>query len=121
MPWKTDANGIIEVQDGNPVWVYEDKKEAGFNADSALKKIGELKEECKTNRLKAADSGKVVVTLTEAGVDVEKLPEYLASAATAIETVKNLKDGDLVKANEVEALKAKVLEQATATLTNTKN
>lgn len=112
MPWKIDSAGNMVVQEGNPVWIYEDGKEAGFNAEFALKRIGELKQEAKDNRLKAAEANNQLKIVADAGI--EDLEKFIKEAQKALDIVKDLKDGDLVKAGEVEKIRAKYEEQAEA-------
>jgi len=117
MPWKVDEKGNMVMQDGNPVWVYEDGKEAGFNAENALKNIGALKEEAKSHRLKYKEAADQLKAIADAGV--EDIGEFITTAKKALETVKNLKDGDLVKAGEVETLKTKITTESESKLKKT--
>lgn len=100
MPWKVREDGLIEVENGNPVYVHPDGKEVPFDAAAAMKKIGELASEAKSNKLKARELA-------------EKLEAYSAisdidEAIKAMQTVKNLEDKKLVDANQIDMLKAEM-------------
>ena len=121
MPWKVDDNGSIAVDDSqNPVWVYSDGKEAGFNAESALKKISELGAEAKDHRLNAKAANEKLTVLTEGGVELENLSDWFGEATKAIETVKSFDDKQLVEAGEIETIKRGVAESYESKLTEQK-
>jgi hypothetical protein len=109
MPWKLDGETLV-VQDGKPVYVYPETagkdfagKEVPFDADLATNKISALNLENKDWRTKHGDlSTKYAawssLTLDDKPVDPEE-------ARTAIQTVRNLKDGKLVEADRVQAVR----------------
>jgi len=97
MKLKTDENGNVVVQDGQPVYIHPDGKEAPFDAAAAVSKISALNREAQTHR-EAKEAAEAKAKAFEGIEDPE-------AAAKALETVKNLKDGDLVTAGKVEEIK----------------
>ncbi|HBN9555408.1 hypothetical protein F3H16_31535 [Pseudomonas aeruginosa] len=98
MKLKLDENGNAVLQDGKPIYVHEDGKEAPFDAAAAVAKISALNREAQGHR-EAKEAAEARAKLFE-GIDD---PE---AAIKALETVKNLKDGDLVTAGKVEEIKS---------------
>ncbi|MGU2278523.1 hypothetical protein ACSEOP_16650 [Pseudomonas aeruginosa] len=98
MKLKLDENGNAVLQDGKPIYVHEDGKEAPFDAAAAVAKISALNREAQGHR-EAKEAAEARAKLFE-GIDD---PE---AAVKALETVKNLKDGDLVTAGKVEEIKS---------------
>ena len=97
MKLKLDEAGHVVVSDGKPVYVHDDGKEVAFDAPATVAKIGQLNGEAKGHRERAeAAEGKLKVF---EGI------EDADSARKALETVKNLKDGELVTAGKVEEIK----------------
>lgn len=100
MKLKLDENGHVVVQDGKPVYVYDDGKEVAYDVPQAVNKITALNAEAKKHRedketaeakLKAFD-----------GIDDPKV------AKKALETLKNLDDKKLIDAGEVEKVKSEM-------------
>lgn len=101
---KVDENGHVVVQDGKPVFIYEDGKEAAFDVNAAMAKIGELNEEAKTHRLTAkAAEEKLSVYRDPEGNFLD--PDV---ALKAIETVKNYSDKEMFDATQVDSIKAQM-------------
>ncbi len=106
MELKVDENNNVVIQDGKPVYVFDDGKESPFDAPSAMQKISALNAEAKDYRLKLKDSS-------------EKLEKYskiedVDKALNALETMKNLDDKKLVDAGKVDEIKqsmSKVFEE----------
>lgn len=86
-----------EVADGKPVFVHEDGKEIGFDADHSVDTIRRLNGEAKTHR-EAKETAEGRLKVFE-GID----PDL---ARKALDTVKNLDEGQLVTAGKVEEIKA---------------
>ena len=110
MPWKMDGETIV-VQDGHPVWVYEDGKESPFNAESALKTIKDTTAESMSRKEKIK------------GLEAQLAPFQdldPKAAKEALETVKNLEDKQLIDAGEVDKVKKNLAESYEANLSNTK-
>lgn len=103
MPWKTE-NGQIVVQDGNPVWIGADGKEAAADHGSALSRINELNTEAATRRRELTAATEKLKALD----GIENPSEFIATARKAMETVKNLDDKKLIDAGEAEKVKAEV-------------
>lgn len=97
MKLKIDENGHVVLQDGKPVYVHDDGKEATFDAAAAVSKISALNREAQGHR-EAKEVAEARSKLFE-GIDD---PE---GARRALETVRNLKEGDLVTAGKVEEIK----------------
>ena len=105
MPWKMDGESVA-IQDGHPVWVYDDGKESPFDAGSALNTIKTLTGESVSRKKKIQE----IESKLELFKDIENPEEYLTKANKALETVKNMKDKDFIAAGEVEQLKRGVAE-----------
>lgn len=98
--WKLDADGKIEMRDGNPIYVDSAGQELTLGTDT----ISRLNGEAKTQRERAeAAEGKLTKwkDLEAAGVDPAK-------ALEALNTVKDIKDGDLIKAGEVQKIRDEI-------------
>ncbi len=119
MAWKKDDSGNIVVQDGNPVWIYEDGedkgKESPFNAASALATIHNVTKESMARKVKI----KELETLVEPFKGIENPVEYRQNADKALGVVANLKDGELVEAGKVEQIKRGVAESFETKLAET--
>ena len=50
MKLKLDENGNVVVQDGKPVYVYDDGKEVAYDVPAAVAKISSLNAEAKQHR-----------------------------------------------------------------------
>lgn len=98
MKLKLDDAGHVVVADGKPVYVYEDGKEAPFDAAHTLATITRLNGEAKTHR-EAKEAFEVKLKGFE-GI------EDPAAALKALETIRNLDQGQLVTAGKVEEIKA---------------
>lgn len=96
--WKKDGDVLALDGDGNPIWITGDK-ELSVKGDT----ISSLQGEARRNRLRAeAAEGKVAAF---EGIDD---PE---AAKQALQTVKNIKDGELVAAGKVEEVRAEITKQ----------
>ncbi|WP_457302106.1 DUF6651 domain-containing protein [Phyllobacterium sp. P5_D12] len=93
-----DGKTFAEIQDGKPVYVHEDGKEAAFDAPTTVATISRLNGEAKAHR-EAKEAAEAKLKVFE-GIDDGE------AARKALETVKNLKDGELVTAGKVEEIKA---------------
>ena len=98
-------DGQAKLEDGMPVYEYEDGSKAPFDAQSTTdnleEKVTKLTDE-KDRHFKAANKAKDGLKVFK-GIDPEK-------AKDALETVKALKDKDLLDANAVKAIKAEMAE-----------
>lgn len=111
MAWKTDENGILAVENGNPVWLYEGEKEgqeAAVDFSATLKTIAKLTGESIERKNKIKELKDRLAPLEEAGI--EDLPDWLSKSKAALETVANLDDKKLIDAGEVEKVKASLKE-----------
>lgn len=103
MKLKLDESGNVVVQDGKPVYVYDDGKEVAYDVPAAVSKITSLNAEAKQHReAKEAAENKL-----KAFEGIENAEE----ARKALETVKNLDDKKLIDAGEVEQVKAEIVKQ----------
>lgn len=93
-----DGKTYAEVDDGKPVFLADDGKAIPFDAPHTVATIARLNGESKTQR-EAREAAEIRLKGYE-GIDD---PD---AARSALETIKNLKDGDLIKAGEVEVIKA---------------
>ena len=108
MKLKINAQGLAEVKDGLPVYVYDDGKEIPFDAVAAVAKIKALNGEAQGHReAKEAAEAKLV--------SYAKIPDAEA-APKALDTVKNLDDKKLVDAGKVEEVRAAAVREYEARL-----
>jgi hypothetical protein len=102
MPFKYDADGHVVTQDVNgtklPVFIHADGKEAPFDGDSTIARISSLNSEARDHRVRA-ETAEARAKLFEGIEDPD-------AARKALETVKNIKDGELIAAGKVEEIKA---------------
>lgn len=106
MPWKTDESGKVVVADGNPVWQYDDGKEAPFDAGSVLQRIGALTGEsmARKNRIKELE------TKYAPFQEIQDPSDFIVKAQAAMEKVANFNDKDFMAIGEVERVKAAVAD-----------
>lgn len=97
MKLKIDEQGHVVVQDGKPVYVHDDGKEIAFDAAGTVATISRLNGEAKSHR-ERAETAEGRAKLFEGIEDAD-------AARKALETVKNIKDGDLIAAGKVEEIK----------------
>ena len=110
---KVDDAGNAVLQDGKPVYTFEDGKDAPFDVPAAMSKIASLNGEAKDYRLKLKDA-------TENLTKFEKITDVDVALA-AMKTVENIDDQKLVEAGKVEELKSsmkKIADDKEATITN---
>jgi len=101
MKLKLTAEGHAVVQDGKPVFIYDDGKEVAFDAVAAVGKLEKLGGDLDGYRTKFHEAeGKLK---GYEGLDLEQ-------AKKDRETVKNLADGKLVQAGEIDKLKGEISE-----------
>lgn len=98
----TDINGVTyaAVENGHPVYVYDDGKESPFDASAALGKISALNGEAKTHR-EAKET---------AEAQLKKFANITdpAKAVEALEIVGKLDQKQLIDAGEVDKVKAEI-------------
>lgn len=98
MKLKLDAEGHVVVQDGRPVYTHDDGRDLPHDAAATVATISRLNGEAKSHReAKEAAEGKLKAF---EGIDDGE------AARKALETVKNLDQGQLVTAGKVEEIKA---------------
>lgn len=98
MKLKLDDQGHVVVQDGKPVYVHDDGKEIAFDAVGTVATISRLNGESKAHR-ERAEAAEARSKLFDGIEDAD-------AARKALETMKNIKDGDLIAAGKVEEIKA---------------
>ena len=101
---------------GHPVYVYDDGKEAGFDAVATSTRVSALNREAQTHR-EAKEAAESKLKLFEGIEDPE-------AARSALGTVKNLQSGELKTAAQIEEIKTEArkaaerqVEEATRQLT----
>ncbi len=101
-----ELNGktYAEVQDDKPIIIEDDGREVPFDIAHTRNTIGRLNGESKAQR----EAREAAEARLNAFVGIDD-PE---AARKALDTVKNLKDGDLVRAGEVETIKAAARKSA---------
>ena len=102
MKLKLDAEGRAVLQDGKPVYVHDDGKEAPFDAPGTVATISRLNAEAKGHR-EAKEAAEAKLKGFE-GI------EDPAAARKALDTVKNLDAKRLVDAGEVDKIKAEAIK-----------
>jgi hypothetical protein len=90
-------NGNVVVQDGKPVYVLDDGREVAHDAAATVATISRLNGEAKSHR-EAKEAAETRLKAFEGIDDAE-------AARKALETVKNIKDGELVAAGKVQEIK----------------
>lgn len=100
MKLKLDENGHVVVQEGKPVYVYDDGKEVAYDVPQAVSKITALNAEAKKYR----EEKEAVETKLKAFEGIDDVN----AAKKALETVKHLDDKKLMDAGEVEKVKAEM-------------
>jgi len=101
---KVDEEGHAVVQDDKPVYIYEDGREAPFDAGAAMQKINELNQENADRRHQNKELEEQIKVYRDKDgnlLDAEQ-------AINAIETVKNLNDKEMYDATQVESLKSQM-------------
>lgn len=95
-----EINGKVyaEVDGDRPLYVHDDGKETPFDAPATVATISRLNGEAKNHR-ERAEAAEGRLKSYEGIEDAE-------AAKRALDTVKNLKDGELVTAGKVEEIKA---------------
>lgn len=93
-----DGKTFAEVQDGRPLYVHDDGKEVAFDAPGTVATISRLNGEAKGHR-EAKEAVEAKLKAFEGVEDGE-------AARKALETVRNIKDGELIAAGKVEEIKA---------------
>lgn len=102
MKLKLDEEGHVVVQDGKPVYVHDDGKEAAFDAPGTVATITRLNGEAKSHRERAEAAEKSL----KAFEGIED-PE---AAMKALSTISNLDAKKLVDAGDVEKVKAEAIK-----------
>lgn len=97
--WKKDADGkLVLDSDGNPIYLDTNGAEKSLAADTVSRLNGEAKGF--RERAEAAEAA------VKAFGDFK--PEQVKPAIAALQTVKDLKDGDLIKAGEAERVRNEI-------------
>ena len=101
---KVDDEGHAVVQDGKPVYIYEDGREAPFDAAAAMQKINELNQENADRRHQNKELEEQMKVYKDKDGNLLDAEE----ARNAIEMVKNLNDKEMYDATQVESLKSQM-------------
>lgn len=111
MPWKFTEDNQVVVQDGKPVYIYPDGNEAPFDADSTIVTIKKANKEAQERRTKLNEYEPIFTTLRDAGVEIEAkaITDFVNASKKNSEIVANYGDGELVKAGEVDKIKAQAI------------
>ena len=100
MKLKLDDQGHAVLQDGKPVYVYEDGKEVAFDAPGTVNTITRLNAEAKTHR-EGKEAAETALKAFDGITDG-------AAAKKALELVANLDSKKLVDAGEIEKVKGEI-------------
>jgi len=101
MKLKLDSEGRAVLENGMPVFVYDDGKEAAINVADMAQKLSQANFEAADRRKKLGDIEAKILAFE--GIDP-------AAARKALDTVKNLDDKKLIDAGEVERVKAETIK-----------
>lgn len=104
MKLKLNEQGQVVLQDGKPVYVYDDGKEVVTDVPALFQKITSLNAESKTHR-----EGKEAA---EARLKTFEGIEDASVAIKALETIKNIDEGKLLSAGKVEEIKVAAAKAA---------
>jgi hypothetical protein len=99
MKLKLDANGNVVLQDGKPVYVLDDGREVAHDAAATVAKISSLNGEAMSHRQAKEAAEAALKPFKDAGIT------DAAAAAEALQTVANIKTGDLTTAAKVQEIK----------------
>lgn len=112
MPWKVKEDGTIEVQDGNPVWIYEggaeNGKEAAVDFSKTLATIANTTKESIQRKEKIAELKGKLDPIEAAGIT--DFGDFMAKAKQAMDTVANLNDKEILDAGQVDKIKSAITE-----------
>jgi hypothetical protein len=114
MELKINEDGSVAIEDGKPIYVHDDGKEIPFDAGAAIVKISNLAEEKDRHYANFQKANEMLALYGESKPEdvLARLKEIenldVGEAKKALETIKNLDDGDLVKAGQVETVKAEM-------------
>lgn len=100
MKLKLDDQGHVVLQDGKPVYVYDDGKEVAFDAPGTVNTITRLNAEAKTHR-EGKEAAETALKAFEGITDG-------AAAKKALEIVANLDQKKLVDAGEIDKVKDEI-------------
>jgi len=100
MKLKLDDQGHVVLQDGKPVYVYEDGKEVAFDAPGTVNTITRLNAEAKSHR-EGKETAEAALKAFEGITDG-------AAAKKALEIVANLDQKKLVDAGEIDKVKEEI-------------
>lgn len=104
MKLKLDEQGHAVLNDGKPVYVHDDGKEIAFDAAASVATIERITNESKGYKTRAQDAETKVKAFE--GIDDAD------AARKALETIKNIDQGQLIAAGKVEELKAGITKAA---------
>lgn len=99
MKLKLDANGNVVLQDGKPVYVLDDGREVAHDAAATVAKISSLNGEAMSHRQAKEAAEAALKPFKDAGIT------DAAAAAEALQTMANIKTGDLTTAAKVQEIK----------------
>lgn len=99
MKLKLDANNNVVVQDGKPVYILDDGREVPHDAAATVARISALNGEAMSHRQAKEAAEAALKPFKDAGI------EDPAAAAEALQTMANIKTGDLTTAAKVQEIK----------------
>jgi hypothetical protein len=99
MKLKLDDKGAVVLQDGKPVYVLDDGREVAHDAAGTVATISRLNNEARTHREAKEAAEAALKPFRDAGI------EDAAAAAAAMQTVANIKTGELTTAAKVQEIK----------------
>jgi hypothetical protein len=113
MKLKLDTNGNVVLTDGKPTYVTDDGKDFVADVPEMYSKLTAAGNEAKTHRTRADAAEAKLAEFN--GIDAK-------AAKAALQTVKDIKDGDLINKGEVERVRQEIrssFEGQIGTLTET--
>lgn len=100
MKLKLDDQGHVVLQDGKPVYVYDDGKEVAFDAPGTVNTITRLNAEAKTHR-EGKEAAETALKAFEGITDP-------SAAKNALETIAKLDQKKLVDAGEIDKVRDEI-------------
>ena len=109
MPWKTDSEGVLAVDENkNPIWISDNGEEKGFDVPEFKKRLSEANAESRDRKEKI----RALEAKAKIFDGIEDLAKWKADAEAALEFRQNASQKD----KDTEAEIAKRIEAATAPL-----
>jgi len=108
MPWKTDEDGNVVIDSGNPIFQHPDGREEPFNADAVMLKVKSLTAESAKHRNQYKEVKAQIQPFVDAGI--EDIPDYFSQATEAMGLVQTYKEKGNPGVEEIERIRKSVAQ-----------